>query len=152
MSLHLPHFSAKKRDNEVTEGRFPVLKVLNFFSQIFNILYMRLKFRRVGLLDHQNMPKPIPHWSKNHFFQKRPIQQFIHNLGSHVWTSCRPPALEFVLYIHFDNSAHEDSGVECVSFMDTVGFIYLKIEILLSWYCSIMNAFISSASWNNDTK
>ena len=102
-------FFCKKRDSVVTEG-FPVLKVLNFFSQIFIILYMRLKFRRVGLLDHQNMPKPKPHWSKNHFFQKQPIQQFIHNLGSHVWTSCRPPALEFVLYIHFDNSAHEDSG------------------------------------------
>ena len=27
-----------------------------------------------------------------------------------MWTSCRPPALEFVLYIHFDNSAYEDSG------------------------------------------
>ena len=51
-----------------------------------------------------------------HFMYWKPpfsyhIQQFIHNLGSHVWTSCRPPALEFVLYIHFDNSAHEDSGV-----------------------------------------
>ena len=50
-------------DNVVAAGRFPVLKVLNFFSQIFIISQMRLKFRSLSLLDHQNMPKPIPHYS-----------------------------------------------------------------------------------------
>ena len=50
-------------DNVVAAGRFPVLKVLNFFSQIFIISYMRLKLRSLGLLDPKNMPKPIPHCS-----------------------------------------------------------------------------------------
>ena len=47
-------------DNVVAIGRFSVLKVLNFFSQIHMFSYMRLKFRSLSLLDHQNMPKPIP--------------------------------------------------------------------------------------------
>ena len=62
--------------NVVDAGRFPVLKVLNLFTQIFIISYIRLKFRSLSLLDHQNMPKPIPHWSnfrKIIFFHKRPI-------------------------------------------------------------------------------
>ena len=50
-------------DNVVAAGRFPVLKMPNFFSQIFIISYMRLKLRSLSLLDHQNMPKPIPHYS-----------------------------------------------------------------------------------------
>ena len=50
-------------DNVVAAGRFPVLKVPNFFSQIFIISYMRLKLRSLGLLDPKNMPKPIPHCS-----------------------------------------------------------------------------------------
>ena len=50
-------------DNVVAAGRFPVLKVLNFFSWTFIILYMRLKLRSLSLLDPQNMPKPIPHCS-----------------------------------------------------------------------------------------
>ena len=48
-------------DNVVAAGRFPVLKVLSFFSQIFIISYMRLKLRSLSLLDPKNMPKPIPH-------------------------------------------------------------------------------------------
>ena len=48
-------------DNVVAVGRFPVLKVLNFFSQIYIISNMRLKFRSLSLLDYQNMSKPIPH-------------------------------------------------------------------------------------------
>ena len=50
-------------DNVVAAGRFPVLKVINIFSQIYIISYMRLKFRSLSLLDHQNIPKPIPHCS-----------------------------------------------------------------------------------------
>ena len=50
-------------DNVVAAGRFPVLKVNNIFLQIYIISYMRLKFRSLSLLDHQNMPKPIPHCS-----------------------------------------------------------------------------------------
>ena len=50
-------------DNVVAAGRFPVLKVISFFSQIFIILQMRLKLRSLSLLDPKNMPKPIPHCS-----------------------------------------------------------------------------------------
>ena len=48
-------------DNVVAAGRFPVLKMLNFFPQTFIILYMRLKLRSLSLLDPKNMPKPIRH-------------------------------------------------------------------------------------------
>ena len=56
-------YFGQNRENVVAAGRFPVLKVLNFISQIYIISYMRLKFRSLSLLDHQNMPKPIPHCS-----------------------------------------------------------------------------------------
>ena len=56
-------FFGQNWDNVVNAGRFPVLKVLNFFSQIFIISYMRLKLRSLSLLDPKNMPKPIPHCS-----------------------------------------------------------------------------------------
>ena len=50
-------------DNVVAAGRFPVLKMPNFFSHILIISYMRLKLRSLSLLDPKNMPKPIPHCS-----------------------------------------------------------------------------------------
>ena len=36
----------------------------------------------------------------------------------HVQTSCRPSALEFVLVIHFNNSAHKERGVLFIEFRD----------------------------------
>ena len=62
-------------DNVVAAGRFPVLKVLNIFSQIFIISYMWLKFRSLSLMEYQNMHKLIPHWSnftKIIFFKNGP--------------------------------------------------------------------------------
>ena len=56
-------YFGKNCDNVVTVGRFLVLKVLNFFSQIYIISNMRLKFRSLSLLDYQNMSKPIPLFS-----------------------------------------------------------------------------------------
>ena len=49
--------------NVVAAGRFSVLKVLNFFSQIIIISYMRLKFQSLNIMDPQNMSKPIPYCS-----------------------------------------------------------------------------------------
>ena len=70
-------------DNVVAAGRFPVLKVLKFFSQTFIILYMRLK------LDPQNIPKPIPHCSnfiKIIFLKKGPSN----NLSTNKYLMSRP--------------------------------------------------------------
>ena len=47
----------------VAVGRIPMLKVFNFFSQIIIILYMRLKFQSLNIMDPQNMSKPIPYCS-----------------------------------------------------------------------------------------
>ena len=68
----------------VAAGRFPVLKVLNFFSQIFIISYMRLKLRSLSLLDPKNMPKPIPHCSN---FRKI---IFLKNGQSYILSSTSP--------------------------------------------------------------
>ena len=76
-------------DNVVAAGRFPVLKVLNFFSRTFIILYMRLKLRRLSLSDPQNMPKPIPHCSnfiKTIFLKKGPSD----NLSTTKYLMSRP--------------------------------------------------------------
>ena len=76
-------------DNVVAAGRFPVLKVINIFSQINIISYMRLKFRSLSLLDHQNMPKPIPHCSnfgKIIFLKKGPSN----NLSPNQYLIFRP--------------------------------------------------------------
>ena len=53
----------------------PVLKKHNFFTRIFIISQMRLKFPIPSLLDHQNMPKPIPHFSIFLKKSKSPIQK-----------------------------------------------------------------------------
>ena len=74
---------------------------------------MRLNFRSLILWDHHNIPKPIPHCSnfkKNHFSQKRPILQFIHNIEHDMWTTYGLPAQEFLLYIDFDNTAYVEGG------------------------------------------
>ena len=76
-------------DNVVAAGIFPVLKVLNFFSRTFIILYMRLKLRSLSLLDPQNMPKPIPHCSnfiKIIFLKKGPSD----NLSTNKYLMSRP--------------------------------------------------------------
>ena len=76
-------------DNVVAAGRFPVLKVLSFFSQIFIISYMRLKLRSLGLLHPQNMSKPIHHCSyfiKFIFLKKGPSD----NLSTNKYLMSRP--------------------------------------------------------------
>ena len=76
-------------DNMVAAGRFPVLKLPNFFSQIFIISYMRLKLRSLGLLHPQNMPKPIHHCSyfiKIIFLKKGPSD----NLSTNKYLMSRP--------------------------------------------------------------
>ena len=76
-------------DNVVAAGRFPVLKVLNFFSQTFIILYMRLKLRSLNLLYPQSMPKPIPHYSnfiKIIFLKQGPSD----NLSTNTYLMSRP--------------------------------------------------------------
>ena len=75
---------------------------------------MSLKFRSMSLLDHQNMPKPIPHCSnfiKIIFLKKRPILQFIHNIEHDMWTPYGLPAQEYLLLIDFDNTAYVEGGV-----------------------------------------
>ena len=52
---------------------------------------------------------------ENHFSQKRPIQQFIHNIEHDIWTPYGHPAQEFLLGIDFDNTAYEDSGVQMLT-------------------------------------
>ena len=47
-------------ENVVAVGRFPVLKVVNFFSQIFIITQMRLKFTSLSLLDNQRFLNSYP--------------------------------------------------------------------------------------------
>ena len=59
-------------ENVVAAGRFSVLKVVNFFSLIFIITQMRLKFTSLSLLDNQKMPRPITPLFK---FQKLQLSQ-----------------------------------------------------------------------------
>ena len=76
-------------DNVVAAWRFPVLKVLNFFSLTFIILYIRLKLRSLSLLDPQNLPRPIPHCSnfmKIIFLKKGPSD----NLSTNKYLMSRP--------------------------------------------------------------
>ena len=60
-----------------------------FFSHIFIFSYMRLKFKSLSLLDHQKMPKPIPHCSnflKIIFLKKGPSD----NLSTNKYLMSRP--------------------------------------------------------------
>ena len=82
-------YFGKNWDNVVAAERFPVLKVLNFFSWTFIILYIRLKLRSLSLLDPQNMPKLIPHCSnfmKIIFLKKGPSD----NLSTNKYLMSRP--------------------------------------------------------------
>ena len=70
-------------ENVVAVGRFPVLKVVNFFSQIFIITQMRLKLTSLSLLDYQKMPKLIPHCSSFEIFnylRNLPVSDFLISL------------------------------------------------------------------------
>ena len=84
-------------DNVVAAGRFPIHEVPYFFSPIFILSQMRLKFTSLSLLDSQKMPKLIPHYSNFkslNFLRNLPVSDFLISL---FWFQ-----ISFLAQIHWD--------------------------------------------------